>query len=248
MDYSLLSIIVILISVLFTGAAKGGIVGASSAIVPILAICMGGKESVGFLLPISFFASLISAIKYRQDPDWKALLRVLPWAFVGILIAVYIGDHADNDEFFILLAVVILLGCAFIIIQHYTKRSTFTASHHFWVIVFGLLSGLAAMIGNATGPLISTLFILQRFPKKQFVSTYVWFCFLTDLIKIPFHVYIWHSITSQSLLLGLYTSPFMVAGAFLGFWLVKKLPDKIYKNIIITLSSMSAIILLLYQL
>ena len=235
----------ICLSVLFTGIAKAGIPGASSVIVPILAICMGGKISVGFLLPVSFGASFISAIKNRTDINWKALLKVLPWALIGIGLGAWLGDIANERMFFFLLSIVILVGCAITIVQH-IKHSAFRDQYGISITLFGVLAGFSAKVGNATGPLISTLFLLQRFPKKQFIDTYVWFCLITDFIKIPFHVFLWHSISNESLLLGLYTLPIMVIGIFGGFWLTKVLSDRVYQNTIITLSCITAIFLLIY--
>ena len=240
------SILLLILASLFVGIGKGGIAGAGSVLVPLIAILLGGKDSIGFLLPLSLVASFIAAMKFREDINWMAMLKILPWAIIGILLAVYLGNLANEHEFFILLSAVILIGCAIIVIQHYTRRSTFTASHTFWVIFFGILAGFSSMIGNAVGPLISTLFILQRFPKKQFVSTYVWFCFFTDFFKVPFHIFIWKSITADSIILNLYMTPAMLIGVFLGFWLVKVLPENAYKNVILTLSCVTALLLLVY--
>lgn len=242
---SVSAIIIICICVFFTGIAKGGMAGASSVIVPILALTLGGKDSVGFLLPISLSASFISALRNHNGVNWKALANVLPFAFVGICIGAYCGDIANEKQFFVLLAIVIITGCTLSIIQHY-NHSSFKDEHGIFVIIFGLLSGFAAMIGNVTGPLISTLFILQRFPKKQFVTTYVWFCFLTDVIKVPFHLFLWHTINTQTLIHDFYYIPIMILGVFCGNWLINKLPDNLYKTIILILSCISAVILLFH--
>lgn len=244
-EFTLGTIIVICLSVLFTGIAKAGIPGASSVIIPILAIFLGGKISVGFLLPISFVASLLSGIRNRSHINWKSLIKVLPWALTGIFVGAWVGDRSNERIFFILLSTVILVGAAITIIQH-LKHSAFRDPYGISVVAIGLIAGFSAMIGNATGPLISTLFLLQRFPKKQFIHTYVWFCLITDFIKIPFHVFLWHTITLDSLLLGLYTIPIMVIGVFIGFWLTKVLSIRVYQNTIITLSCITAIFLLIY--
>lgn len=243
-ELTLSTILIISLGALFTGIAKAGIAGASSVIIPILAMYLGGKESVGFLLPISLVASLMSGVKNRFNINWKALLKVMPWALIGIFVGVWVGDNANERLFFVLLSVVIIVGCTITIIQH-VKRSAFRDPHGISVVVFGLLAGFSAMIGNATGPLISTLFLLQRFPKKQFIDTYVWFCIITDLIKIPFHILVWETITADTLLLDLYMLPLMILGVLAGFWLTKVLSDRIYQNTIITLSCIAAIIILI---
>ena len=123
-ELTLGTIIVICLGALFTGIAKAGLAGASSVVIPILAIYLGGKESVGFLLPISLAASLISGVKNRFNIQWKALLKVMPWALIGICLGVWVGDLANERMFFILLSIVIIIGCAITIIQH-VKRSAF---------------------------------------------------------------------------------------------------------------------------
>lgn len=247
MDFSFTILIIIACCVLLTGIGKGGIVGASCVTVPILAMCMGGKESVGFLLPISLAASFLSALRNRTDVHWCALLKALPWALIGIAIGAYVGKEADKESFFILLALVIIIGCTITIIQH-VKHSAFRDPLGISYIFFGILAGFAAMIGNATGPMISTLFLLQRFPKKQIVDTHVWFCFITDVVKVPLHIFVWKTITWDSILLDVYMAPMMIIGVLIGFWLIRVLDEKIYKNTVIVLSCISAFVLLLQSL
>lgn len=246
MEFSVGVLIVITLCILLTGIGKGGIVGASCVTIPVLAMCMGGQESVGFLLPISLAASFLSAIRNRTDVNWAALMKSLPWAILGIGIGGYVGMvlREEKESFFILLALVIIVGCTITIIQH-LKHSAFRDPFGISYMFFGILAGFAAMIGNATGPMISTLFLLQRFPKKQIVDTHVWFCFITDVIKVPIHVFCWKTITFDSFVLDLYMAPAMVIGVFIGFWLIRVLNEKIYKNTVITLSCISALVLLL---
>ncbi len=243
-EYTITTIVVICLSALFTGVAKAGIAGAGSVIIPILAMSLGGKTSVGFLLPLSLAASLISGAKNCSNINWVALLKVSPWAVIGVFLGAWLGNIANERMFYVLLSIVILVGCAITVFQH-IKRSTIHDPYGISVIFFGILAGFSAMIGNATGPLISTLFLLQRFPKKEFIDTYVWFCIITDILKIPFHIFLWKSITLDSLTLDLYMLPLMVVGVVLGFWLTKTLSERVYKNTIIALSCIAALILLI---
>ena len=83
---------VFLLLALLLGMAKAGLSGLGLAVVPVMALIFGAKESTGVILPMLITADIMAVIYYRQHAVWKYIFRILPWVATGIIIALIIGN------------------------------------------------------------------------------------------------------------------------------------------------------------
>ncbi|MFO7869360.1 MAG: sulfite exporter TauE/SafE family protein [Bacteroidales bacterium] len=237
-------IIVIILSIVSVGLAKAGIAGAGSLAIPVLAAVLGGKVSVGFLLPILLFADVIAVIYYKRTAQWKILFSILPWAIVGVGVATLVGASLSDEEFTIILSVIIITGVIITILRDVYNIGTQAPKHWLFSVVMGFLAGFTSMLGNAAGPIV-TLFLLSLYLKKEaFAGTRAWYFFIMNIIKIPLHIFAWNTITLKSFTSGLTLFPIVIVGMIIGFWLIKIIPDKTYRFILLALTTLSAIILI----
>ena len=100
------------------------------------------------------------------------------------------------------------------------------------------------MIGNAAGPVMSVYLLAMRLPKLLFISTPAWFFLVINYLKIPLQVFFWKNITVHTLLLDLMALPFIIIGAIIGVRLVRWLPEKKFRMVIIVLTIVSTLMLL----
>jgi uncharacterized membrane protein YfcA len=99
------------------------------------------------------------------------------------------------------------------------------------------------MIGNAAGPVMALYLLSMRLPKNSYIGTGAWFFFIVNLSKVPLHIWSWKTITLNSFVLDVLMIPAIAAGAFLGIWLVKLLPERVFRIIIIATTLLSAVLL-----
>ena len=102
------------------------------------------------------------------------------------------------------------------------------------------------MIGNAAGPVMTIYFLSIGFKKNKFIGTAAWFFLFVNVFKVPFHIIFWKTINTSIFLFGLSLSPFIIFGAYTGFWIVQKIPEKPYRIFLITsifLSTLKLIVL-----
>ena len=76
---------------ILVGMSKTGVPGVSMIVVPVMAMIFGGKASTGVLLPILITADIFAVIYYHRHAAWNPLLKALPWAIVGLFLALWIG-------------------------------------------------------------------------------------------------------------------------------------------------------------
>ena len=101
------------------------------------------------------------------------------------------------------------------------------------------------MIGNAAGPIMTLYFIAMGFKKNKFIGTAAWFFLSVNLFKVPFHIIYWNTVNIEVLYLGLIMLPLTMVGAFLGYFIVKFIPERPYKIILILSIVLSVFKLLL---
>lgn len=226
------------------GMAKTGLSGAGLLIVPVMAGIFGGKPSVGLVLPMLIVADIFAVKYYSRHADWKHILRLLPWAAVGIIIALFTGEMVNDDQFRKIIGIVVIMGILIMIWQDIRRNKTEIPSVWWYSASLGLAGGFTTMIGNAAGPVMAMYLLSMRLPKNIYIGTAAWFFFIVNLFKVPFHILVWKTITPESLLFNLFMVIPIISGAIGGFYIVKLFPEKFYRIFIILSTIASAVFLL----
>ena len=231
------------ISGLLIGMSKTGISGVGLMVVPLLANAFGGRPSVGLLLPILIFADIFAVTWYNRHARWKYIIRLLPWAFAGIILATLVGKSISDQTFNRLLAGLIIGGIAILVWRDIRSDKLKIPQSRWFAGGLGLMGGFATMIGNAAGPVMALYLLSMRLPKNSYIGTGAWFFFIVNLSKVPLHIWSWKTISLNSFMLDVMVIPAVAAGAFLGIWLVRLLPEKYYRLLVIVTTLLSALLL-----
>ncbi|MCB8999968.1 MAG: sulfite exporter TauE/SafE family protein [Bacteroidales bacterium] len=225
------------------GMSKTGISGAGLVVVPVLAGIFGGRPSVGLLLPMLVVADIFAVSFYNRHAEWKYVFKLLPPAFLGILLALFTGKWVNDEQFRELIGIVVIAGIGLLIYRDLRDKNKEIPSAWWFSALLGFGGGFATMIGNAAGPIMAFYLLSMRLPKNIYIGTGAWFFFIVNVLKIPLHIFVWKTITSQSIMFDIILIPAIIAGAFAGFYLVKLIPEKIFRIFIILTTLISAIAL-----
>jgi len=212
-------------------------------VVPILANAFGGRVSVGLLLPILIFADIMAVAWYNRHAEWKHVLRLIPWALAGIVIATIVGRSISDLAFNRILAILVLSGIAVLIWQDLRPQKEKIPKSKYFAAILGLVGGFATMMGNAAGPVMALYLLSMRLPKNTYIGTGAWFFFIVNVSKVPLHIWSWKTITLESFKLDLLMIPAIAAGAFLGIWIVRFIPERMYRLLVIVTTLLSAFLL-----
>jgi uncharacterized protein len=230
---------------MFIGMSKVGVPGTSMIVVPVMAFIFGAKQSTGVVLPMLMMADIFGVAYYRRHANWNYLIKVLPWAVIGLLIALRVGEAVNDKQFKNLIAILVFCSIELMIWHDKKKETHFFPDKWWFAALMGILGGFATMIGNVAGPVFAIYLLAMHLPKNNFIGTGAWFFLIINLSKFPLQMFVWNNITHESLLLDLLTLPAIALGAFIGFKIVRIIPENTYRGFVIVITAVSAFLLLI---
>ncbi|MEM8998661.1 MAG: sulfite exporter TauE/SafE family protein [Bacteroidota bacterium] len=230
-------------AIFFMGISKAGLKGLSIFNVTLLALAFGSRQSTGIIVPLLLVGDVFAVIYYNRHTQWGYLLQFLPWMLFGILIGVFLGKDLPEQQFKFGMVIVILLSLLVLILWG-QRKSTTVPRHWTFSGAVGIIAGICTMIGNLAGAFTNIFFLAMRLPKNEFVGTAAWLFLITNLFKLPFHIFIWKTITTYTLKIDLKLLPAIFVGLFVGVAMVKYISEKQYHKFILVVTAIGAVMIL----
>ena len=232
-----------IISGILVGLSKEGLKGINVITVTLLALAFGAKASTGIAVLLLIMGDTMAVIYYKRKCNWSLLLKLLPYVFIGVVIGAFVGHDMPEVIFKKVMAIIIILSAIMMIVSEkysyeITDKSTLLS------VVLGLLTGITTMIGNLAGAFSNLFFLSMRLSKEAFIGTAAWLFFIINIFKVPFHIFMWQTVHTNSLLIALKILPFIIIGFIIGLKTVKLFSDKSYRYFIIFMTIVGAIVML----
>ena len=228
MEQSVIFFAVAIPAVLFAGISKGGFGAAAAfAATPILALILEPTQALALMLPLLIVMDFASLPPYwRKWNNHAAILLILggiPGAFWGAALI----RTADPDVFRLLIG---LIALGFVAFQIGAARGWFNAARPIsnrGGILFGIGTGFTSFISHAGGPVASIYLLSKGLTKIEYQATTVIVFWASNLIKIV--LYFWLGIATWDIAAAsLYLLPVAIAGTFLGVYLHRIVPERLF--------------------
>lgn len=221
------------------GLSKLGI-PAALVFSPILAGVYGGKASAGIIIIPVIVSDLIVMYIYRKNVDKKVLIKILPLTILGIIAAVIFGNNISDELFKRSMGIIIF------IIGVLTLLKNFKIDFSKLSFLFGFLGGIAAFIGNVSGPMMSIYLLNIEMDRDKFLGTRTWFYFIINLIKVTLYVLVLKNIQIETFKLTSIAVPFVFVGVFLGKYFIEKMNQNMFEKFILIISMISGLKLIFF--
>lgn len=142
------------------------------------------------------------------------------------------------------MAIIILVSV--VIMFAWEKMDKNQIPHTLWFAgSTGFTAGFTTMIGNLAGAFSNIFFLALRIPKNEFIGTAAWLYFIINIFKLPFHIFSWETINLNTLKTDLYLLPAVFLGFVIGIRIVSYFKEKQYRNFILIMTGIGALILLI---
>lgn len=225
--------------------SKTGVPNIGTFTVPIFALLFGAKASTGVVLPMLCFADLLAVIYYRKKFHRDLVFKPMPWALLGLVVGLLAGHLVPQSGFRIMMALCILLGVVTMVGTQKEERANALTQSVLFAPIMGFLLGFSTMVGNAAGPLLVVYLLAMRLPKYAFVATGAWFIMTLNYVKIPLQALVWDNLSWDSLWLDTLAIPFILLGGFLGIRIVRFIPERQFRLVMIALTIISTLFMLI---
>lgn len=233
-----------------TGLSKTGIAGLGILSVAIAASVLPARESVGAMLLTLIGGDIFAVLFYRRHADWPQLLRLFPWAALGVIagaLTLWIGK-INNDGARHMIGVILLVLIIGEFLRRWLQKGREEAASgvlkNKWIAgPVGMTAGFTTLVANAAGPIMTLYLLAVDLPKMAFLGTTAWFFLCLNLFKVPFSIGL-GMITWESVGISLRMMPFIVLGALAGRWVVRYIDQQLFVTIALVLTLAASIKLL----
>lgn len=266
--------LLVTLGALIVGFSKTALPGAGTIAVGLFALAMPAKESTAALLLLLIVGDMTALWVYRREPDWRTLLRLLPSAMIGVVMGVFYFARVDGEWVRLTIGVILLVLVTVTVTRRQLarRREAAAAAEAERVttagapggpqpdatppggsqpgalaaaqgVGYGLMGGFTTMVANAAGPVMSLYFYAMRMPVLTFLGTSAWYFAIVNLFKVPFSAGL-GLITRDTLVMDAMLIPVVLLGAFAGSKVARRIPQKVFENLILVLTVAAAIGLL----
>ena len=244
-DLDLTGWLVVGLSAFIVGVSKTGIPGLGILPALLMAYVLPAQQSVGTLLGILILGDLFAAGYHRHNARWSHMFRLVPPAFAGIVAGFFALKAITNEQLKPIIGAIVLIMLA---LNYWRTRGRSNDLHvptQWWFAAgLGFVAGMTSMMANAAGPVMIIYLLAMRLPKVEFVGTSAWFFFMINWLKVPFHTGL-DTMTLASVKVNLMLLPAIAAGAAVGIFFLKRIPQKTFSAVVQILATAAAVKLLI---
>ena len=242
-------IVLVGLSVMLYGFSKTAMPVAGVLAGPVLAASLTATTAAAFAVPLLLLGDLFALALYRQHADWGLIRRLIPGVLLGIVISAILFRFLDVRTIGRIVGLLIL---ASVILEVWRSR-TEQAAHRDLpalenkaaIAFFGALAGVTSMAANAGGTAMTLYLVKMRVSMLAFMGTSTWFFFVINAIKVPI-VLALGLMTRETLVADLWFAPMVVVGALVGMVTFRRMNQRVFVGIALTLSALVAVWLIVH--
>ena len=224
-------------SVMMLSVAKSGFGGAlATTSVPIMLFVLPPKLALAVLLPIFLLTDVGVLFIWYKFCNWRIVLIMSLFALLGQVVGWLLFDYFTDQMLTGLIGIVavvtgikywfdVLRDSSLSVLVDYVEK-------YIWqrAALWCGLSGISSFI-SLSGGIPAQIFLLpHRISRQVFVGTFSVYFMVIDLLKAPLYLQL-DLFSADSLHVSAMLLPVVPVGVFVGWWLNKRMNDRIFYHI-----------------
>jgi uncharacterized membrane protein YfcA len=226
---------------LSVGLSKSGLAGFGMVTVVLMAQIMEAKASTGTVLPLLICGDFLAVGVFQKHAQWKYIRLLLPPALAGVIAGYFLMGQIPDRLFKPVIGWVVVILVLIEYVRRFCPRPFERVPHTRWFgWMMGGWMGITTMLANAAGPVMAIYLLSVNLPRFEFIGTTAWYFCVVNLFKVPFSASL-GLITVSSLSFNLALFPAVAAGIFIGKWIIKHVPQRVFEQAVLIFAGMAAL-------
>ena len=218
------------------GLSKGGVPGPIAMLaVPVMSFAMSPLQAAGILLPLLIIMDFSAIYLYWRKWISSILKIIIPASIVGILFGTFTFQYTNENQIRVMVGAIsiIFVLVSFIQKSNFLLRPT-KLKGYFWSSVAGYTSFLI----HAGNPPMNFYTLPLKLDKISFIGTMTFAFLVINVVKLIPYYYV-GLLAPSNLLVSLILLPLAFVSVLIGFFLQKKIPERLFFNIVYVLLFLS---------
>ena len=222
--------VVAVIAAVLTGIGKGGVPTVGALTVPVLSLVISPVAAAGLILPVYVVSDWFGLYAYRKAFDKRVLLITCVAMTIGVGIGWATARLIPESYVTVLVG---LISVVFALNQLLRKPVTALSRRAEWGpgLFWCTIAGFTSFVSHNGGPPYQVYTLPLGLKKAVFAGTStIAFTYINAIKLVPY--FFLGQINLDSLEVGLWLAPPAAAAVFFGVWVVKRLPEKLFFQIV----------------
>jgi uncharacterized membrane protein YfcA len=222
--------VIAVIAAFLTGVSKGGVPIVGALTVPVLSLVISPVAAAGLMLPVYVISDWFGLYAYRREFDKRVLLIACVSMTIGVGLGWATAKMIPESYVTVLVGVI---SVAFALNQLLRKAVVVAPRRAEWEtgLFWCTIAGFTSFVSHTGGPPYQVWTLPLGLKKAVFAGTStIAFAYINMIKLVPY--YFLGQINLTSLEVALKLAPFAAAAVFFGVWVVKRLPEKLFFQIV----------------
>ena len=215
--------------VIVFGISKGGFPGPIAMLaVPVMSFVMSPIKAAAILLPLLIIMDIIAIFIYWKKWRLNILKIIIPASIIGIIIGSFTFQFTSENQIRIIVGTISIL---FVVISFIQKSNFLLKPTKIKGSFWSATAGYTSFLIHAGGPPINFYLLPLKLDKLSYLGTMTLsFCVINLVKLIPY--YSLDLLIVSNIKISFILLPLAIISVFFGYIIQKKIPEKLFYNII----------------
>jgi uncharacterized membrane protein YfcA len=235
--------VVLIFVALLIGLSKGGMGAVLGVLVtPVLSLVMPVTAAISLSLPLLMIGDVFALWFFWKTWDMHYIRLLVPSAILGIIVGTYLLATLNNLTLRHILGFFTLLFVVYKVADYRLKALDYQPREWHGYLT-GVASGLGSALANAGSVPFTLYMLLQDVSPTVFAGTTTLFFAIVNVLKVPGFI-LTGLIDLNRLVSVLWVIPFIVAGVFVGRWMIKRIHKRAFEGFMLVVLVIASAVLL----
>lgn len=211
------------------GISKGGVPGPIAMLaVPVMSFVMSPLQAAGILLPLLIIMDFSAIYLYWKKWINHILKIIIPSSIIGILFGTFTFKYTNEDQIRVMVGIIsiIFVVVSFIQKSNFLLRPT-KLKGYFW----SSLAGYTSFLIHAGNPPMNFYMLPLKLNKISFIGTMTLAFLVINVVKLVPYYYV-GLLAPSNLMVSIILLPLAFVSVLIGYFLQKRIPEKLFFNIV----------------